>query len=96
MTGPGVARKCLGTMTVWFLPPELAWQVLSFVLETWVKQPLITAALFFIPSTALAFWCGLSRNLCVQLRYLPLLPIPIIVLYLPPHTRALSLTNRLD
>jgi hypothetical protein len=91
-------------LLVWFPPPEVARQIISFVLETWVKKPVTTSALFFIPQTVPAFWRGLSRHLVeldtifphlVTLRLPPLLPIPIIVLYLPAHQHSLPTRDRL-
>jgi hypothetical protein len=98
------ARVCFDRLSVWFPPPELARQVLTFMLETWAERPLTTSGLFFIPRTVPAFWWGLSRHLIellpiyphlTPLRYPPMLPIPIIVLYLPPHQRSLSTKDRL-
>ena len=69
------------------------------MLETWAERPLTSSSLFFIPCTLPAFWWGLSHHIVeletiypqlTLLRYQPLLPIPIVVLYLPPHTRTLS------
>ena len=98
------ARQCFHRLTVWFPPPEIARQAITFMLESWVESPLTTSALFFVPRTVPAFWFGLSRHL-VELETLaprsfplhnpPLLPIPIVVLYLPPHTRRLPTKDRL-
>jgi hypothetical protein len=91
-------------LSVWFPPPELARQVLIFMLETWAEKPLTSTSLFFIPRTVPAFWWGLSRHLILlptiyphltPLRYPPMLPTPIVVLYLPPHQRSLSTKDRL-
>ncbi len=90
------ARACFGRMMVWFPPPKLACQVLVFMLKTWAEQPLTTSALFFVPRVVPAFWWGLSRYLVelppiyphkTPLLLSPKLPIPICVLYLPPHPR---------
>jgi hypothetical protein len=97
-------QSVFGRLTVWFPPPEIARQVITFVLESWVECPRTTSALFFIPRTVPAFWFGLSRyiveltTLHPHLVPLPtpgILPIPIVVLYLPPHQPVLS-PNRLD
>ena len=99
------ANDLFDRFSVWFPPPELARQVLTFTLETWCEQPLTTAALFFIPRTVPAFWWGLSRHLIelatvyphvTSLVCPPLLPIPIIVLYLAPYRRSLSNNSRLE
>jgi hypothetical protein len=98
------ASNCFGRLSVWFPPPEVARQVIIFMLETWAERPLTTSSIFFIPRTVPAFWWGLSRHLIelptiyphlTPLRYQPLLPIPIVVLYLPPHQRTLSTKDRL-
>jgi hypothetical protein len=98
------ARLCFDRLSVWFPPPELARQVLIFMLETWAERPLTSSSLFFIPRTVPAFWSGLSRHLIElptiyphlsPLRYPPVLPMPIVVLYLPPHQRSLSTKDRL-
>lgn len=85
-------------LSVWFPPPEIARQALSFFLNTWVEQPLTTSALFFIPRTLEGSWRGLSRYVQelktifpheTPLRFPPVLPIPIVVLYIAPHQRSL-------
>jgi hypothetical protein len=92
------------TLSVWCPPPEIARQLISYVLETWVEKPLTTSALFFVPRTVPAFWRGLSRHLLelptifphkTPLRLPPLLPIPVLVLYLPPYQRSLPTHDRL-
>lgn len=101
---PWNPSRLFDRLSVWFPPPEVARQVITFVLETWVEKPATTSALFFIPRTVPAFWRGLSRHLIeldtifphlVPLRLPPLLPIPIIVLYLPAHQRSLPTRDRL-
>jgi hypothetical protein len=98
------ARNYFDQLSVWFPPPEMARQVLIFMLETWAERPLTTSSLFFIPRTVPAFWWGLSRHLIelptiyphlTPLHLPPVLPIPIVVLYLPPHQRSLSTKDRL-
>ena len=95
----------MGTFTVWFPPPELARQVISYVLYRAVESPLDTAALFFIPRVLPAFWQNLSKYVIElptlyphrsDLRFPPVLPIPILVLYLPPHVRRPPTRDRLD
>jgi len=103
------ARALFNTTSVWFPPPELARQAITFMLNAWVEQPLTTGALFFVPRVLPGFWHGLSRYIrevalirpddppC-PLQFPPKLPIPIVVLYLAPHVRTLpdsSLPHRL-
>lgn len=102
---PWCAGDCFNQLTVWFPPPELARDIISFILNCHVEQPGGTSALFFVPRILPAFWRGLSRrivelpsvNPCTaDLAFPPLLPIPITVLYLPPHRGELPSRNRLD
>jgi hypothetical protein len=83
--------------TAWFPPPELARQCLCAFMEVWVESPGDTAALFVVPRVLAAFWHNLSRHiteLCTipanELPYPPVLPIPVVVLYIPPHVRSLA------
>ena len=104
-TLPWYTLPILHQFSVWFPPPELARTVISTVLSCFVESPLDTAALFFVPRVVPSFWHNLSRYLVElptvfphlsDLLVPPLLPIPIVVLYLPCHTRRLSQNNRLD
>jgi hypothetical protein len=98
------ARDYFHKLTVWFPPPEIARQIITFMLESWSECPLTTSSLFFVPRTVPTFWWGLSRHLVelpsiyphlTPLRYQPRLPIPIVVLYLPPHEGSLPTKDRL-
>lgn len=93
---PWETIDCINKLTVWFPPPEIARQVITFALETWVESPTKTSALFFIPRILLSFWRSLSKHLIevdsirpelTQLSCPPILPIPIVVLFLPRHVR---------
>jgi hypothetical protein len=99
------ASTCFNRCTVWFPPPELARQVICFILDAWVEQPLTTSALIFVPRVVQAFWWGLCRHIrdlgtiyphLTPLRCPPLVPLPVVVLYLPPHQRSLPTKDRLD
>ena len=92
-------------LSVWFPPPELCRQCLIGILEAWVERPRTTSALIFVPRTLSRCWLGLSRHLQlvdtfspsdVTLVSPPLLPIPILVLYLAPHTPVLPARRRMD
>ena len=92
-------------LSVWHPPPELARQVMCFVLECWAECPCTTSALFFIPRTVPSFWRGICRSLIElptifphkrPLRVPPVIDIPGLVLYLPPHVRSLPRCDRLD
>ena len=86
-------------LTVWFPPPELAQQAITFALEAWVEHPLTTSFIFFVPRVIPAFWQGLLQYILELplLRpmepWLPMLPIPIVVLYLPPHVHTISVPH---
>ena len=90
-------------LSVVFPPPECARMCLIRLLEAWVERPFTTSALLFVPRVLSDFWLGLSRHLRVleeirptyfPLARPPLLPIPFLVLYLPPHTRVLPAVDR--
>jgi hypothetical protein len=99
------SSSVLDKFTVWFPPPEIARQAITFILAAWVQRPTTTSALFFVPRVIPAFWFGLCRHIKeldpvkpreFALAQQPILPIPIIVLYLPPHVPTLRSTSRLD
>jgi hypothetical protein len=99
------AHNCFDRLTLWFPPPEVARQLLIFLLETWAEKPATTSALVFIPRTIPSFWWGLSRFLTklptiyphvTRLRFPPLVSIPICVLYLPPFRRSLPGPRRVE
>lgn len=92
-------------LTVWFPPPEAARALISFLLDCYVERPLSTSALLFIPRIMMASWRGLSKKITelpvlhpdvADLAFPPILPIPVTVLYLPPHHRSPPSHNRLD
>ena len=102
---PWDEELCFGCLTVWCPPPELGRQVITFLLNMWVEQPRTTSALIILPRTCSASYRGLSKYIWhvgtidprdTSLRFPPILPIPIEVLYLPPHTPCLSSSFRLD
>ena len=95
-----IPHRCFDRLNVWFPPPEVARQCIIFMLETWVEQPWTTSGLFFVPRTLSHMWDGLSRHLTslgsfkikdLDLASPPLLPIPVVVLYLPNHHRVAPL-----
>lgn len=101
-----LATRFLDNFTVWFPPPELARQAIVFTLSAWVQRPRTSSALFFVPRVVPGFWFGLSRHI-KELPYFqprdfpltsqPVLPIPVIVLYIAPHVPAIpSKHSRLD
>lgn len=102
---PWIPEECFHRLTVWFPPPEVARGVITFVLNCRVEFPLSTSALFFVPRILPSAWRGLNRALVelppvlprtADLSPPPVLPIPITVLYLPPHCRRQPTRNKLD
>jgi hypothetical protein len=101
-----LATPLLGTFSVWFPPPELARQAIIFMLSAWVQRPRTTSALFFVPRIVPGFWFGLSRHVRelpgfkprdFPLAQQPVLPIPVIVLYIAPHVPSIPAKHfRLD
>ena len=94
----------LHRFSIHYPPPELARQTLIFFLEAWVESPRDTGALFIVPRILAAFWHGLSRHVqeleLVDPSLLvprPVLPIPVVVLAVSPHTLSFRPTeSRLD
>jgi hypothetical protein len=101
-----LATPLLDTFSIWFPPPELARQAIIFMLSAWVQRPRTTSALFFVPRIVPGFWFGLSRHVRelpgfkprdFPLAHQPVLPIPIIVLYIAPHIPSIPAKHsRLD
>ena len=95
----------LNQFTVWFPPPELARQLLLFLLFAWSERPLTSQALIIVPRVLAGFWQGLSKHV-IELETIsplvyplfrpPPLPIPFVVLHLAPHIRRLPTRDRLD
>ena len=68
-----------------------------------MERPTSTSGLMFVPRILSSFWTGLSCHIQkldelwpseFPLASPPLLPIPIVVLYLPPHSRVLPSIDR--
>ena len=89
------AQPLFDCLTVWFPPPELAAQAISFQLEAWVERPTTTSALFFVPRVMQGRWKHLSRHIMELTPFIPWeepwfptnLSVPVIVLYLPRFIR---------
>ena len=101
---PWVESDCFGRLTVWCPPPELCCQVITFILNMWIEQPHTTSALIILPRTCAASYLGLSKYLRhvgtisplnTSLKFPPILPISIEVLYLAPCTPCLVSSSRL-
>jgi hypothetical protein len=101
---PWDARSVFDCLTRWFPPPELAAQLLYFLLQCYVEKPLTTAACVVLPCVLQKKWSRPSRHVLevgvyqrdiVPFAHRSLLTIPVIVLLIPFHTRCLP-TPRLD
>jgi hypothetical protein len=98
-------ENILDHLTFWCPPPEIAYQIIYFVLQYWTKGPLTTRALFLIPHILQKRWSRMSRHVqeigaydlsLVTLTRPPLVPIPLVLLYLAPHQRTLPPPASLD
>jgi hypothetical protein len=96
--------ECFDRLTLWCPPPEVAPQLLYFLLQCYVERPLSTAMLVVLPRTLQRKWSRPSRHVVeigvYQRAEVPFvnrsfLTIPIILLLIPFHVRTLPPT-RLD
>jgi hypothetical protein len=101
---PWEARSTFDRWTVWFPPPEVAAQLLYFLLQCHVERPLTTSALVVIPRVMQKRWSRPSRHVlevgsyqrdCVPFAHRSLLTIPVVVLLIPCHVCVLP-KHRLD
>ena len=92
-------------LTVWAPPPEVAAQLLHFLLLVHVELPVSTAALVIVPRVIQRRWMSMSRVVTIVGEYqrtmIPIvcytnLTIPVVILLIPFHVRTLSSPNRLD
>jgi hypothetical protein len=89
------ALDVFDTLTLWLPAPEIASQMISFVLNAWVERPHTSQACFVILKMCTRSWRFLSRQL-VEIEVLPpesssfLHPLPLVVLFLPCYTHALT------
>ena len=56
-----IEQYCFHRTTVWTPPPELGRQVITFLLNMWIKQTYSTSALIILPRTCAASYQSLSR-----------------------------------
>ena len=91
-------------LTFWCPPPEVAYQLLYFLLTCWTEKPLTTSALLLIPRILQRQWSRVSRQLIevgvYQKNCIPELPkshlsIPSVLVLIPTHVRTLP-RDRLD
>jgi hypothetical protein len=91
-------------LTIWTPPPEVAAQLLHFLLLSYVEASASTSCLLLIPRILQLRWSRMSRIVLTigiyQRSFIPLychsvLTIPVVLLYIPCHVRALPI-HRLD
>ncbi len=96
---PWRAIDVLHRFTIWAPPPPVARQLISWLMDLWTESPLDTSFMLVVPRVMQRDWAYLSRY-CQRIGcfpredvpedYIPGLPIPVVLLYCPPHQRALS------
>jgi hypothetical protein len=97
-------EACFDRLTLWCPPPELAPQLLYFLLQCYVERPATTSMLVVLPRTLQRKWARASRHVVeigvYQRATVPFvnrsfLTIPIILLLIPFYVRTLP-SDRLD
>jgi hypothetical protein len=92
-------------LTLWTPPPEIASQLIYFLLTCYVERPLTTAILIVVPRVLQKRWSRSSRHVVevgaykhddVPLMHQTEIPIPIVLLCIYPHTRLLPELTRMD
>jgi hypothetical protein len=93
------AQAVFDRLTIWTPPPEVAPQLIFFLLQCPVEKPLTTAALIVIPWILQKRWSrgskhvflkmGLYQRATVPLAHHSFLSIPIVLLWIPCHIRSL-------
>jgi hypothetical protein len=98
------AQAVFDRLTIWTPPPEVAPQLIFFLLQCHVVKPLTTAALIVIPRILQKRWSPASKHMfevgvyqraTVPLAHHSFLSIPIVLLLIPYHICSLP-TLRLD
>ena len=96
--GQWSARPVLHRTTIWCPPPEMARQLLCFLLGRWVESPWDTAAFIVVPRVLQRQWMNLSKHVEEVGLYQPSefpfsgtqqLPIPVVVLKIATYHRSL-------
>jgi hypothetical protein len=103
--GRWTARPVLHRTTIWCPPPEMARQLLCFLLGRWVESPWDTSALLVIPRVLQRQWMNLSKHVTEVGLYQPsefpfsclqALPIPVVVLHIATYQRSLPSPSEPD
>jgi hypothetical protein len=97
-----IAGRVFDRTTIWCPPPEAAYQIIFHLLQCWTERPLTTSAIIIIPRILQKRWSRLSRHVVeigvfpqdeVPHQHSPLLSIPLVLLYIPPHVRTFPITR---
>jgi hypothetical protein len=102
---PWLFHDICDQLTIWTPPPEIAPQLLHFLLLAYVEAPLTTACLLLIPRIIQRRWQSMSRIVqevgvyqrddCPFVCYSPL-TIPLVLLLIPFHVRCTPVADRMD
>ena len=94
----------INQLTIWTPPPEIAAQLIHFLLHAYVEAPLTTACLILVPRVLQIRWSGMSNLIrtvgIYQRAVIPfvchsLLTIPVVLVHIPFHVRQFPIP-RLD
>jgi hypothetical protein len=103
-TSPWGFDTIYGQLSVWVPAPEVARMALVKFMDIWVEAATTTSGIFLIPRIMQQDWGHISKHVVeVGTIYPSLLPprtayeslIPFVVLFVPPHSRALP-AHRMD
>jgi hypothetical protein len=95
----------MNTFTIWTPPPEVAVQLIFFLLQCWTERPLTTSFAILVPRVLQKHWHRVSRHALevgiFKRGAIPapwtnqLLQIPACLLYVPTHVHSIP-AIRLD
>jgi hypothetical protein len=104
-SGQWSAHDVMNYLTLWLPPPEIAAQLLYFLLTCYVERPLTTVFMIVVPCILQQRWDRASRHVVEVGAYkyqdVPVLPptklpIPFVLLCVYPHVCLLPELNRMD
>jgi hypothetical protein len=94
---PWDTRSVFDRLTIWFPPPEIAAQLLYFLLQCHVEKPLTTTACVVLPRVIQKKWSrpskyvvevGTYQRAVAPFAHRSLFTIPVVVLFIPLHVRS--------
>jgi hypothetical protein len=98
-SGEWCPADVLDKLTLWAPPPEVAAQLIFFLLQCWTEKPLTTSFAMLVPRVLQKHWHRVSRHVLdygvFSRDVIPapwtnqLLKIPSCLLYVPSHVRSL-------